>query len=148
MTTNLERLSKYGLPPDARGLDDIRGTLRLEIQKERGGLAREDDVALLCVAQLFAHGSHEDILLIWNAKSASFDLGLSIDVQFLCGSGLAATKEFLTSSSAPESEAALHYLEQCVLSGDFSDWTVEKQIDFYRHYFNFLNASHEKSSSQ
>jgi hypothetical protein len=39
----------------------------------------------LCCVQLFNAGDLDDVLRVWAAKRASFDVGCSIDVQLLCG---------------------------------------------------------------
>jgi hypothetical protein len=57
--------------------------------------------------QLFSLGVAEDALLVWDAKQSSFDAGCGLDVQFLCGAGLAATKGYLAKSSAQTASAAI-----------------------------------------
>ena len=59
----------------------------------------EEMLRTLCI-QLFSLGVAEDSLLIWDAKQSSFDAGCGLDVQFLCGAGLEATKEFLSGSAS------------------------------------------------
>ena len=90
-----ESLQRYGMLPAERDLPAIRALLAREAEIERSGGRGEDDLALLCCVQLFSRGLLEDVLRIWDAKQASMDLAMALDVQFLCGAGLDATKRFL-----------------------------------------------------
>lgn len=88
----------------------------------------------LC-SQLFSPRIAEDALLIWDAKQSSFDAGCGLDVQLLCGAGLATTKEYLARSGAPSASAVLEYLTECEQSSDFADWIPQATIDQYRSYY-------------
>lgn len=131
----LERLIAFGIPPEERSLPEIRQILLAQIEREQRGQTREDDVAFLCAAQLFAKGLAEDILLIWKAKRSGFDLGSMIDVQMLCGLGIESTRKFLSDIATKEAADALEYLDACLLAGDFEGWSPEVQIMVYRKYF-------------
>jgi hypothetical protein len=85
--------------------------------------------------QLFARGLLEDVLLIWDAKSAGFDLGCLIDVQLLCGAGLQETKRFLASQPGPEAIAALDRIDECESAGDFEAFAPAEHLAHYREYF-------------
>jgi hypothetical protein len=87
-----ESLQRFGLVPPDEALLEIRALLAREAEAERLGKGREEDLALLCCVQLFARGLLEDVLRIWNAKSAGMDLRAYLDVQLLCGAGLETTK--------------------------------------------------------
>jgi hypothetical protein len=62
----------------------VRTTLRAEAERRGQG---DGDTALmkLSCAQLFNAGVLDDVLLIWQAKEASWNTHTSIDVQLLCG---------------------------------------------------------------
>ena len=95
--TSSEALQKFGLPASPQYHDEIRRLLADEIELEKRGESGEEMLRTLCV-QLFSLGAVEDALLIWEAKRSSFDAGCGLDIQFLCGAGLPATKAFLARS--------------------------------------------------
>lgn len=130
-----ESLQRFGLVPKEEDLPAIRALLAGEANAERKGVDREDDLALLCCTQLFSHGLLDDVLLIWEAKRSGFDLTCTIDVQLLCGAGLAATKEYLTLHPRPEAAQALAYICRCEEAGDFQRFLPESHLAHYRRYF-------------
>jgi hypothetical protein len=132
--TSDEALQKFGLPSSARHRDELRLLLAEEIERERRGESGEEMLRTLCL-QLFSLGVVEDALLIWEAKESSFDAHCGLDVQFLCGAGLAVTKDYLAKSKARSASAAFEYLTECERAGDFDDWTPEETLSFYRRYF-------------
>jgi hypothetical protein len=132
--TSSEALQKFGLPASPHNRAEIRQLLADEIEREKQGRSGEEMLRTLCV-QLFSLGLAEDALLIWDAKRSSFDAGCGLDVQFRCGAGLAATREFLAKSNAPTAEAALKYLIDCEQTGDFDDWGPQSSIEQYRDYY-------------
>jgi hypothetical protein len=94
-----ESLRRYGLRPSGRELAAVRALLEVEAGKERRAQGDGDtELMKLCCVQLFNAGEVGDALAIWRAKSASFDAACSIDVQLLCGAGLAETKAFLSAA--------------------------------------------------
>jgi hypothetical protein len=99
------------------------------------GASREEDLALLCCVQLFARGLLEDVLRIWDAKSAGFDLGGLVDVQLLCGAGLQETMLFLASQPGPTAVAALDRICECESTGDFETFSPAEHLAHYRKYF-------------
>ncbi|MFF7978153.1 hypothetical protein ACFZDK_03340 [Streptomyces sp. NPDC007901] len=131
-----ESLHRYGLHPTGANLDEVRGLLtahtRLEKRAQKDG---DTELMKLCCVQLFNAAVLEDVLLIWQAKSASMDADCSIDVQLLCGSGLATTKAFLSSRRLPEAEAALQRLLRCAAAGDFDDFSVAAHSAWYAAYY-------------
>ena len=130
-----EALQEFGLPASPNQRTDIRRLLVEETERERRGEGRPEILRTLCV-QLFSIGEVEDALFIWSAKRSSFDMGCGLDIQFLCGAGLEATKGFLEVSNAPEANSALGYLIRCEQSGDFKDWSPQKTIAFHRAYYH------------
>ena len=130
-----ESLAAFGIVPKDEALPAIRALLAREAQLERQGHDREPDLALLCCVQLFASGHSEDILAIWDAKQAGMDLSVYLDVQFLCGMGLAEAKQYLASQSSEPAVAALAYLERCEAAGDFEGFTPGSYLANYREYF-------------
>lgn len=132
--TSSEALQKFGLPASPQYHDEIRRLLADEIELEKRGESGEEMLRTLCV-QLFSLGAVEDALLIWEAKRSSFDAGCGLDIQFLCGAGLPATKAFLARSDTRSAAAALEYLTACQKGGDFDDWTPQSTIEQYRAYY-------------
>jgi hypothetical protein len=130
-----DSLARFGLVPSEDDLPQIRDLLAREVEAERAGDEREEDLALLCCVQLFSHGKPEDILRMWDAKMSGMDLGSVVDVQFLCGAGLEATKRFLASRSDERSAEALSYIADCEKAGDFADFLPEGPLQGYREYF-------------
>jgi hypothetical protein len=131
-----ELFDKFGLPASPLDRDEIRRLLSEEIERQHDESAATDVEILrtLCLL-LFSLGIVDDALLIWDAKESSFDNHFSIEVQFLCGAGLEATKRFLAGSIAPSAPAASAYLCDCEEGDDFVDWTPQTTIDRYREYY-------------
>lgn len=128
-----ELLNRYGLRPSERQLDDIRNLL---IRQAELRADADTEVLKLCCVQLFHPGSLSDVLLIWQAKESSWDAHCSIDVQLLCGPGLAATKSFLAAHPSSEARSALDYLSGCETAGDFDGFSVADQSAWYEEYYN------------
>lgn len=129
-----DAIKQFGLPSSPAHRAAIRSAFEAELIKEA---AEEGDHELIkCLsAQLFSIGNVEDSLLIWQAKSDSFDLMCGLDVQFLCGAGVEATKNFLREVDTEPSTEALKYLDECIEAGDFDDWSPQKWISYYRFYY-------------
>ena len=130
-----ESLERFGLVPADAVLPGIRSLLAEEADAERQGKCREEDLALLCCVQLFACGLLEDVLRIWDAKSAGMDLGCAIDVQLLCGAGLEKTKQFLESQTGHAPMAALNAICESESAGDFETFSPADHLAYYRRYF-------------
>lgn len=131
-----ESLHRYGLHPVGAHLDEVRALLTVQTQMEKRAQGDGDtELMKLCCVQLYNAGNLEDVLMIWKAKSASMDAACSLDIQLLCGSGLATTKAYLSSQRLPEAEAALQRLFQCESGGYFEDFSVEGHSSFYAAYF-------------
>jgi hypothetical protein len=132
-----ESLQRFGLVPRDEDLPHIRALLAQEAEAERQGAdyERDEDLALLCCVQLFSRGLLEDALRIWDAKRSGMDLGCYLDVQFLCGAGLEATKRFLASQPGEAAAGALQYLQKCEEVGDFAGFSPEAHLRGYRRYF-------------
>ncbi|MFF0401136.1 hypothetical protein ACFYSJ_36250 [Streptomyces sp. NPDC005248] len=128
-------LHRYGLHPVDAGLDEVRGLLRVHIRLEQQAQGDGDtELMKLCCVQLYNACSLDDVLLIWTAKCASMDADCSIDIQLLCGSGLARTKAYLLSECLPEAEAALQGLLDCERVAGFEDFSVEGHSAQYAAY--------------
>jgi len=130
-----ESLRRFGLVPSDEALPLVRDLLAQEAEAERSGDEREEDLALLCCVQLFSRGLLEDVLRIWDAKRSGMDLGCYLDIQFLCGAGLAETKRFLAAESGTAAASALEYLEKCEKAGDFAGFSPASHLERYRRYF-------------
>ena len=57
---------------------------------------------------------------------------MGIDVQFLCGAGLEQTREFLRGVGTDDAMEALAYIAKCVTTGDFANFTVERELEAVR----------------
>lgn len=131
-----ECLQRFGLIPRDEQLEEIRELLREHTALERRAQGDGDtEVMKLCCVQLFNRGQLDDVLLVWEAKSASMDAHSSIDVQLLCGHGLEATKQHLAALDDPRARAALERIELGERVDDFEDFTVERQAAYYARYY-------------
>ncbi|MEU6256827.1 hypothetical protein [Streptomyces sp. NPDC047043] len=131
-----EWLRRHGLHPDPQGLDEVRQLLRQQTEFEREAQGRGDtELMKLCCVQLFNAAVLDDVPLIWQAKSAGMDADASIDIQLLCGGGLAATKAHMASDPSETGKAALRRLVACEAAGDFDDFSVARQASFYASYY-------------
>jgi hypothetical protein len=63
------------------------------------------------------------------------DAACSIDVQLLCGQGLAETKAYLANLRTSEAEAALQRLLECEEAGGFEGFSVEEYSAQYVDYY-------------
>lgn len=135
MTTD-ESLVTFGLVPADEHLPEIRRLLAHEaaIERSRNG-EREEDLALLCCVQLFSRGFLEDVLCIWDAKCAGFDLGSYLDIELLCGAGLVQTKAYLRGAGRAEAVRALAAIEDAERSGRFADFSPGTYLSQQRAYF-------------
>lgn len=127
-----ELLYSYGLIPKSSKLDDIRTLLLNELNNQE--FEDNEYIKTLCI-QLFILGQVEDSLLIWKAKKKNFDTFSYIDVQLLCGAGLAQTKVYLENVNAIDAEGELSYLKKTELTNDFVDFSRENLINFYIGYY-------------
>ncbi|MET8981083.1 hypothetical protein ABZX85_36330 [Streptomyces sp. NPDC004539] len=131
-----ESIRRYGLHPVGTDLDEVRELLRGQTKRERHSQGTGDtELMKLCCVQLFNTGAIDDVLLIWSAKTASMDAVCSIDVQLLCGRGLAETKAYLSLLRTPEAEAARQRLLECEEAGDFEGFRVDEYSAQYADYY-------------
>jgi hypothetical protein len=133
--THDDAIQMFGLPAARADRDRIHRLLWQVIRREHPAENRVELLRVLCV-QLFSLGMVEDSLLIWEAKQSDFDAGCGIDVQFLCGGGLEATKNFLTESRTMIANEALRYLTDCELAGDFRGFSPSLVVTQYRRYYH------------
>lgn len=131
-----ECLRRYGLHPDAGDLDEVRQLLREQTEAEHRAQGEGDTLLMkLCCVQLFTAAVPDDVLLIWQAKTASMDADASIEVHLLCGGGLAGAMDYLASDRSGPAQAALHRLIACERAGDFENFSVAQQTAFYSSYY-------------
>jgi len=134
--TEDEILHRYGLTPSAEDLERVRDLLAVETERERQSQGWGDTEAMkLCCVQLFNAGTVSDVLAIWRAKSSSWDASCSIEVQLLCGRGLAVTKAYLSTEGSDDAARALDHILRCEAAGDFADFSVDKQTAAYAEYY-------------
>ena len=72
-----------------------------------------------CAFLLYRLGDVNDVALLWQAKSVSFDTWCGFDVQFLVGAGVEETIHHLRTKPDPDSRAAMEYLLACKDAGGF-----------------------------
>ncbi|GAA3442387.1 hypothetical protein [Planomonospora venezuelensis] len=131
-----ELLHRYGLQPDGHALDEIRDLLTAQTARERREQGAGDtELMRLCCVQLFNAGALDDVLLIWQAKTASMDADCSIDIQLLCGAGLAETKTFLAGHPWEDAKAALGRLLMCEAAGDFDGFSAAEYSAICTNYY-------------
>ncbi|MGC4880689.1 hypothetical protein ACLQ26_30980 [Micromonospora sp. DT43] len=126
-----ESLRRYGLRPSPADLPQIRQVLLAEADQQD----QDTELMKLCCLQLFNAGHLSDVLVIWRAKESSFDAHCSIDVQLLCGAGLAATKAHLEADGSPDAADALRYLVECEAAGNFDGFSVAEQSRWRADYY-------------
>lgn len=132
-----ELLHRYGQRPAAEHLDCIRDLLMAESERERRTQGSGDTEAMqLCCVQLFNVGVMSDLLTIWGAKTSSWDAFCSIDVQLLCGAGLAETKAYLAAEGSEQAADALDHIHGCEAAGEFADFSVERQAASFTDHYN------------
>ena len=132
--TDDDAIERFGLPAAKGHRRDLCDLLEAELSKVAEGEA--DEALIKClVAQLFSIGEVEDSLRIWEAKAASFDLMCGLDVQFLCGAGIERTRDYLVSGDSRDAKDALKYLNECIGTGDFAEWTPELWVENSRRYY-------------
>jgi hypothetical protein len=127
-----ELLARFGLVPTATDIAEIRLLIAASIADDQRD--SNEPLKTLCV-QLFSAGNPADALLIYEAKTSSFDAGCYIDIQLVCGAGLEPTKAFLFGSNEPKAKELLAVLQNGISAGDFDDFTPERQLNSYRHYY-------------
>ncbi|MFB6633787.1 hypothetical protein ACFCWY_28225 [Streptomyces sp. NPDC056362] len=129
-------LARHGLWPDERGLDEVRALLAEQIRLERESQGHGDTILMkLCCVQLFLAARPDDVLLIWSAKTASWDADCSLDMELLCAAGLEETKAYLSGHPAEESQAALKRLLHYEAAGQFDEFSpAERSVSYVAYY--------------
>ncbi|MFG1654424.1 hypothetical protein ACGFIE_31285 [Micromonospora sp. NPDC049275] len=128
-----ESLRRYGLRPSSADLPQIGQVLLAEAERDQQD--QDTELMKLCCLQLFNAGQLSDALVIWRAKESSFDAHCSIDVQLLCGAGLAATKAHLEADGSADAADALRYLLECEATGDFDGFSAAEQSRWRADYY-------------
>ena len=105
----------------------VRFLLTQEIQAHQLGPGYSDDLKF-CAYPLFALGRLDDVELLWQAKSVSFDTFCGFDVQLLVGAGVEPTITYLHQNASDKALAAAEYIKACQKVGDF-DWLDEYRVE-------------------
>ncbi|WP_309890043.1 hypothetical protein [Archangium sp.] len=134
--TEEECLRRFGSSPAPEQREEIRAVLEAETQRERQGQGGGDtQVMRLCCFLLFRAGLLEDVPRIWRAKTSSMDADASIDLQLLCGAGLARTKRYLRELGSDEAEAATRRLITNEVSGELDGFSVDEYVASQEAYY-------------
>ena len=136
MRTTNQVVNEFTYDPDVRAAPAIREELQLEI--DRGADNNNVKCGILSVL-LFKLGDVRDSLLIWKAKTSSYDSSCTVDVQLLCGAGLEETKKFLSDCDEPEADSALEYIVGCEKAGDFNEFSVDAYASYYISVYDGLD---------
>jgi len=134
-----ESLRRYGLRPAGDNLDEIRDVLRAQAELNQD--VQDTELMRLSCVQLFNAGHLNDVLTIWQAKESSWDAHCALDVQLLCGAGLDATKAHLAADGSELATDALRYLTECEATGDFDNFSVDRQARSWAKYFGEEEAA-------
>ncbi|HWS31321.1 MAG TPA: hypothetical protein VN408_01115 [Actinoplanes sp.] len=133
-----ESIRRFGLRPDGAELDEVRAILR---EQARLGQDEQDtELMRLCCVQLFNAGLVDDVLDIWRAKESSWDAQCALDIQLLCGAGLAETKRHLAADGSADAADALSYLAECEVAGDFAGFSVAEQARGWARYYRVTDG--------
>jgi hypothetical protein len=123
----------------------LRFLLEQEITYHKNAWGIFDSIRL-CGFLLSVLAQLEDIRLLWEAKTTSFDTMCGFDIQFLVGAGVSPTLAYLQSIQEPWAQEAKTYLEEGQMSGDFDD------LDRYRNemqsYFRQGKSFEESSTTE
>jgi len=129
-------LELFGIIPEDYVLPQIRNLLIQEINKEKLSQGKGDTLLMkLSCVQLFAKQNYEDIFLIWQAKQASFDSSISIDIQLLCAKGLENTKNYFNKLKDETAFEIKKVIEEREKQGDFEDFSYQNQMNYYINYY-------------
>jgi hypothetical protein len=134
--TESELLERFGVSPPQQALPTIREILRAAVAQERSRQGAGDtELMKLCCVQLFCSGEPADIVEVWRAKTSSMDADASIDIQLLCGAGLAETRAYLASMRSEEAAAALERIAVSESAGDLDGFTIAGYRAFWERYY-------------
>ncbi|GHO81168.1 hypothetical protein KSD_89390 [Ktedonobacter sp. SOSP1-85] len=111
----LEKLHKTLSPGD---WPLVRFLLKQEITFHENAWCIYESIRL-CGFLLSLLAQVEDVGLLWEAKTTSFDTMCGFDVQFLVGAGVASTVSYLQSIQEEWAQDALTYIEESQKAGDF-----------------------------
>lgn len=128
-----ESLRRFGLHPVPADLPEIRAVLHAQAQLRQD--EQDTELMRLSCLQLFNAGHLGDVLNIWHAKESSWDAHHALDVRFLCGAGLEATKNHLAAEDSPSAAEALRYLTECEATGDFQNFSPARHSRDWADYY-------------
>jgi hypothetical protein len=138
----LEELRRT-LSPGDRSL--LRFLLEQEIAYHKTAWGIFESIRL-CGFLLFVLAQVEDVALLWEAKTTSFDTMCGFDTQFLVGAGVAPTLAYLQFIQEEWAQEARTYIEEGQKTGDFDD------LERYRHemqrYFRAGKPFEESSATE
>jgi len=131
--TEEECLRRFGLRPTPEQVEAVKMLLEEQIALETASQGKGDTqlMKLLC-AQLFNARAVEHSLSIWAAKTSSMDADASIDIQLMCGAGIAETRRLLLQVGA---QAALARLDASLNAGDLDDFSADEYATELERYY-------------
>ncbi|GHP01109.1 hypothetical protein KSF_111560 [Reticulibacter mediterranei] len=89
----------------------LRMLLEQEIVYHRYNYGFSESIKV-CAFMLFVLAEVEDVQLLWEAKTTSFDTMCGLNDQLLVGAGIAATLDYLRRADEPWSERASKYISE------------------------------------
>ncbi|GHG61448.1 hypothetical protein GCM10018779_29330 [Streptomyces griseocarneus] len=130
--------------PGPYSADFARHLLRQEILGHHHAWGYSDQIgmAALLVAE---QRRMEDIWLLWEAKSVSFDTYCGLPEVFLVANGLARTLEYVRAGDGPGREGLLEFLGEM---SPVSDEEIAEKLTRIRHYYGELKALREEETSE
>lgn len=120
--TEIDVFRRFGLRPPPEALPEVRRMLRAQVALESAAQGDGDTqvMRLLCMILFFA-GQVEDAVLILQAKQASMDAAISIDVHMALGAGPEITQRFLAQNARTIRPGILAQVDLHIAAGDHLD---------------------------
>ncbi|HTK05985.1 MAG TPA: hypothetical protein VL485_02360 [Ktedonobacteraceae bacterium] len=128
------------LSPEDRTL--IRFLLAQEITYHERMWSFSESIKL-CAFLLFLLAHVEDVSLLWEAKTTSFDTMCGLDIQLLLGAGASATLAYLQQTPEEWAQQAKEYIEECQ---NMEDCKLERYRIGMRAHFGMEESSHEPNA--
>lgn len=116
----------------------VRFLLKQEIAFHENAWSIYESIRL-CGFLLSLLAQVEDVGLLWEAKTTSFDTMCGFDVEFLVGAGVAPTVSYLQSIQEEWAPDALEYIEKCQRTGSGFQ-NLERYREETHRFFNRIGS--------